>query len=65
MSIIDQIENSNSVEKISQLIEEHVIDIESPLSWREEADILEKQGENTKAEILRAAEKRCIKLTHE
>ena len=31
MSIIEQIENSNSVEEISQLIEEHVIDVETSL----------------------------------
>lgn len=65
MSIIEQIENSNSVEEIAQLIEEHVLDIETPLSWREEADVLESQGETTKAEILRAAENRCFKLTHQ
>jgi len=51
--------------EILQLIEEHVIDIETPLSWGEEADILASQGETSKAEILRAAEKRCIELTHQ
>ena len=65
MSIIEQINNSTSEEEISQLIEEHVIDIETPLSWGEEADQLESQGETQKAEILRAAEKRCIELTHQ
>jgi len=65
MSIIEEIENSNSVEEISQLIEEHVIDVETSLSWREEDEKLEKQGETNKAEILRVADKRCIKLTHQ
>ena len=65
MSIIEQINNSTSEEEILQLIEEHVIDIETPLSWGEEADKLESEGETNKAEILRAAEKRCIELSHQ
>lgn len=62
MSIIEQIKNSSNEEEIFHLIEEHVIDIETPLSWGEEAAVLESKGEIAKAEILRAAEKRCIEL---
>ena len=62
MSIIEQIKNSSSEAKILQLIEEHVLDIETPLSWGEEADELERQGDTGKADILRAAVKRCKEL---
>ena len=62
MSIIEQIRNSSSEEAIVKLIEEHVLDIETPLSWGEEAEVLENRGETNKAEILRAAEKRCFEL---
>ena len=58
MSIIEKIINSTSESEILQLLEEHVIDIETPRSWGEEADVLEGNGEKNKAEILRAAEKR-------
>ncbi len=55
MSVIEKIMNSTSEGEILQLVEEHVIDIETPLSWREEAAVLERNGEKDKAEILRAA----------
>ena len=57
--------NSKSEGEISQLVEEHVIDIETPLSWSEEAAVLERNGEKEKAEILRAAEKRWFEIEHE
>jgi len=62
MSIIEKIINSTSEGEILQLLEEHVIDIETPRSWGEEAAVLEQKGENDKAEILRAAEKRWFEL---
>ena len=64
MSIIEKIMNSTSEDEISQLVEEHVIDIETPLSWSEEAAVLERNGEKDKAEILRAAAKRYFELDH-
>lgn len=65
MSIIEKINNSTSEGEILQLVEEHVIDVETPLSWREEAAVLEQKGEKEKAEILRAAVKRCAELDNE
>lgn len=65
MSIIEQINSSTSEEDIIDLLREHVIDIEGPLSWGEEAEILERDGDKNKAEILRAAEKRWVELEHE
>lgn len=65
MSIIEKIINSTSESEILQLIEEHVIDRESSLSWGEEAAVLEQNGEKDKAEILRAAEKRWFELERE
>lgn len=65
MSIIEQINNLTSEGEIIQLLEEHVIDIETSLSWGEEAAVLEREGEKDKAEILRAAEKRWFELEHE
>ena len=62
MSIIDQIKHSNSEGEILQLIEEHVFDEETSLSWLEEAKVLEERGERDKAEILKAAHKRCQEL---
>jgi hypothetical protein len=64
MSIIEQINCSTSQEEIIQLLEEHVIDIETPRSWGEEAAILEREGKKDKAEILRAAEKRWFELEY-
>lgn len=65
MSIIEQINRSTSEEEIIQLIEEHVLDVETPRSWGEEAAVLESEGKKEKAEILRAAEKRCFELENE
>lgn len=65
MSIIEKINSSTSEGEILQLLEEHVVDIETSLSWGEEATALELKGEKDKAEILRAAEKRWFELEHE
>jgi len=65
MSIIEKINSSNSEQEILSLIEEHVIDIETPMGWGEEADVLEQNGEIEKAEILRAAKKRFHELDNE
>jgi len=62
MSILEQINNSTSEEEIIKLVEEHVLDIETSLGWLEEADVLEKQGDTKKAELLRAAKKRYSEL---
>jgi len=65
MSIIEQIQNSNSEEEIIKLIEEHVIDVETSLGWREQADKLEREGDIKKAAILRAAAKRYHELDND
>ena len=65
MSIIDKIINLTSQGEIIPLLEEHVIDIETPRSWCEEADILEGNDGKDKAEILRAAEKHWFELENE
>ena len=65
MSIIEKIIRSTSEGEILQLLEEHVIDIETPRSCGEEAEVLELKGEKDKADILRAAEKRWFDLEHE
>ncbi len=62
MSLLDNINNAATEEKLFQLVEEYVVDIETPLSWIEEADALEKQGDTEKAGILRAAWKRWRNL---
>ena len=62
MSILVQIQNSNSEEEIIKLIEEHVLDEESPLSWLEQAKVYEKQGKDEKADILRIAHQRYSEL---
>ena len=62
MSIINQINSSTSEEEIIKLIEEHIIDVETSLGWGEEAEILERNGEKSKAEILRVAKRRCHEL---
>ena len=62
MSIIEQIKQSKTEEELFKLIEEHIIDIETPLSWGEEATVLEQQGQKDKAEILRAAENHLREL---
>ena len=65
MSIIEQIKSSKSQGDLLQLIEEHVIDVEITQSWGEEAEILEREGQKDKAEMLRAAEKRWFELEQE
>lgn len=65
MTIIEKISSSTSEGEILQLLEEHVIDIETPRSWGEEAEVLERKGEKGKAEILRAAEKRWFEIEKE
>lgn len=65
MPIIDKIIRSTSEGEILQLLEKHVIDIETPRSWGEEAAVLEQKGDKDKAEILRAAEKRWFELENE
>ncbi len=62
MSLLDNINNAATEEELFQLVEEHVVDIETPLSWIEEASALEKQGNTEKAGILRAAQKRWHEL---
>lgn len=65
MSIIEKIQNSNSEEEIIKLIEEHVIDVETSLGWREQAAKLEREGDIEKAAILRAATKRYHELEND
>ena len=65
MSIIEQIKSSKSQGDLLQLLEEHVIDVEITQSWGEEAEILEREGQKDKAEMLRAAEKRWFELEQE
>lgn len=65
MSIIEKIINTTSEGEILQILEEQVIDIETPRSWGEEAEVLERNGEKDKAEILRAAEKRWFEIERE
>ena len=65
MPIMEKIINSTSESEIVQLLEKHVIDIETPRSWGEDADVLERSGEKDKAEILRAAEKHWFEIEHE
>ncbi|MCP3851806.1 MAG: hypothetical protein GY694_16450 [Gammaproteobacteria bacterium] len=62
MSILVKIQNSNNEEEIIKLIEEHVIDEESSLSWLEQAEVYEKQGKDEKANILRAGHQRYSEL---
>ncbi|GEM_PF-2988285 len=62
MSILEKISHASNEGDILQIIEECVLDIESSRSWGEEANRLEQQGEQDKADILRAAEKRWFEL---
>ena len=62
MSILEQINNATTEEELFQLVEEHILDIETPLSWKEEAEKLEQEGETEKAALLKAAEKRWHNL---
>ncbi|MCU7938964.1 MAG: hypothetical protein KZQ64_06075 [gamma proteobacterium symbiont of Bathyaustriella thionipta] len=62
MSILEQIQNSNSEEEIIRLIEEHVLDEESSLSWLEMAEVYEKQGKDEEANTLRTAHQRYSEL---
>ena len=58
MSILEQINNATTEAELFQLVEEHLVDIETPISWSEEADKLEQDGDTERAELLRAAVKR-------
>lgn len=62
MTILEQIQNSKSEEEIIKLIEQHVLDEESSLSWLEMAEVYEKQGKAEKANTLRIAHQRYIEL---
>ena len=62
MSILEQINKATTETELFQLVEEHLVDIETPLSWSEEADQLEQEGETEKAMLLRAALKRLQKF---
>ena len=65
MSIIEKVISATSEGEILQLLEEHVLDVETSLSWGEEAAVLEQNGDKEKAAILRAAEKRWFELENE
>jgi len=58
MTILEQIYSSATEVELFQLVEENILDIETPLSWSEEADMLEQEGDVQKAHLLRAAVKR-------
>ena len=58
MSILEQIRNATTETELFQLVEEYLVDIETPLSWAQEADKLEQDGDTEKATLLRAALKR-------
>ncbi len=62
MSILEQINNAKTEEELFQLVEEHVLDIETSLSWKEEPEKLAQEGDTEKAELLKAAEKRWHNL---
>jgi hypothetical protein len=55
MYILEQIHNASTETELFQLVEENLVDIETPLSWLEEADKLEQDGDTEKAVFLRAA----------
>ena len=58
MSILEQINTASTVTELFQLVEEILVDIETPLSWVKEADKLEQEGDTEKAILLRAAVER-------
>ena len=58
MSILEKINTASTVTELFQLVEEHLVDIETPLSWVKEADKLEQEGDTEKAILLRAAVER-------
>ncbi len=62
MSILEQINTAKTEEELFQLVEEHILDVETPLSWKEEAEKLVLEGDIEKAELLKAAEKRWHNL---
>ena len=62
MNILEQINASTTETELFQLVEEHLVDIETPLSWPEEADKLEQDGDIEKAMLLRAAVERLRKF---
>ncbi|MDJ0880411.1 MAG: hypothetical protein QNJ56_02075 [Gammaproteobacteria bacterium] len=55
MSMLEQINSTSTETELFQLVEENLVDIETPLSWTEEADKLQQNGEIDKAKLLRAA----------
>ncbi len=55
MTLLEQINHATTETELFQLVEENLVDIETPLSWAEEADKLEQDGDPDKAELLRAA----------
>ncbi len=58
MSLLEQINKASTEAELFLLVEENIVDIETPLSWAEEADKLEQDGDAEKADLLRAAVKR-------
>lgn len=58
MSILEQINSATTETELFQLVEENLVDVETPLSWPEEAVKLEQDGDTEKAILLRAAVKR-------
>ncbi len=53
--MLEQINSTSTETELFQLVEENLVDIETPLSWTEEADKLQQNGEIDKAKLLRAA----------
>ncbi len=62
MSILEQINKATTETELFQLVEENLVDIETELSWTEEAHKLEQDGETEKAMLLMAAVKRLNAL---
>ena len=62
MSILEQIQSSDSEEEIIKLVEEHILDEESALSWLELADVYENQGKSEKSNLLKVAHQRYSEL---
>ena len=55
MSLLEHINKTTTEAELFELIEEQLVDIETPLSWTEEADKFEQDGDHEKAKLLRAA----------
>ena len=62
---VKTITNITSQGEILQILQDHFIELEPPGSWGEEAELLERNGEKDKADILRAAEKRWFEIEYE